>query len=741
MLRRPTKGVSARARLMDRAGRYLISIGGIGIIAAVLGIFIFILKETYPLFQSPEVGEEGSLQLEDGESILKVGTDPYREIAYVVRAEGVDFLRLDSGAVLRRERPAELEGRRVVSACVDPRNGYLGLGLDNGQVLVARVDFELDYAEGKRQVRPVFSTEEFFVLDPEGEGIAQVVLRHDGEGRSAALGITVSGRLLALLRKQQQGLLDPGKIEGAAYELSAELSGNPTALLVDGLVRQGLVGTDRGEVYEWLIGDVEEKPSLVGSFAAADPGVGITALEFILGDVSVAVGDATGQVSTWFKVTALEGQDKFHRVHVLQAHEGAVKGLATSQRDKQFLSIDEQGVLALHHATSEQTFFQIETRGMGIKTLSFAPKADGFLLLDAKGHLLHYELHNPHPEITLGVLFDEVWYEGYGKPGHTWQSTGGTDEFEPKISLVPLIFGTAKGTLYAMLFALPLAILAALYTAEFASPRIRNVVKPVLEIMASLPSVILGFLAALWLAPLLEAHLAGTLMLFPVVPLMVVLAAWAWQWFPGGFRILVSAQAEIHLLILVTLLASGVAFYLGPLFESRIFEGGIQQWLAQDSGTHYDQRNALIVGFAMGFAVIPLIFTICEDALSTVSSGLRAGSLALGATRWQTAVRVVLPMAVPGMFSAAMIGFGRAVGETMIVLMATGNTPIMDWSVFNGMRAISANIAVELPEAPQHGSLYRVLFLSGLLLFVVTFVINTVAEMVRQHLRERYNRL
>jgi phosphate transport system permease protein len=153
----------------------------------------------------------------------------------------------------------------------------------------------------------------------------------------------------------------------------------------------------------------------------------------------------------------------------------------------------------------------------------------------------------------------------------------------------------------------------------------------------------------------------------------------------------------------------------------------------------YDQRNSIVVGFAMGFAVIPIIFTISEDALSGVPDHLKAGSLALGATRWQTAVRVVLPTASPAIFSAAMIGFGRAVGETMIVLMATGNTAILDMSPFLGMRTLSANIAVELPEAPHLGTLYRVLFVAGFLLFLFTFAINTVAEIVRQRLRKKYS--
>jgi phosphate transport system permease protein len=155
----------------------------------------------------------------------------------------------------------------------------------------------------------------------------------------------------------------------------------------------------------------------------------------------------------------------------------------------------------------------------------------------------------------------------------------------------------------------------------------------------------------------------------------------------------------------------------------------------------YAQRNALAVGFVMGFAVIPSIYTLAEDALNSVPSYLRAGSLACGATPWQTAIWVILPTAMSGVFPAVMIGMGRAVGETMIVVMAAGNTPIMGWNIFSGLRTLSANIAIGLPEAVKDGTNYRVLFLAALTLFIMTFVIDTIAELIRQRLRKRTFRL
>jgi phosphate transport system permease protein len=214
-----------------------------------------------------------------------------------------------------------------------------------------------------------------------------------------------------------------------------------------------------------------------------------------------------------------------------------------------------------------------------------------------------------------------------------------------------------------------------------------------------------------------------------------------WNVLPHALKRRVKVGAELLVILPLLLAGAWLAFALAPFVEQLLFAGDARQWLSTTLGVTYDQRNSLVVGVAMGFAVIPIIFTICEDAFGSVPSNLVAASLAVGASRWQTAIRVVLPTASPGVFSAVMVGFGRAVGETMIVLMATGNTPILDWSMFNGFRTLSANIAVEIPEAPHGGTLYRILFLSGALLFILTFTVNTVAEIVRQRLRERYRAL
>jgi phosphate transport system permease protein len=252
---------------------------------------------------------------------------------------------------------------------------------------------------------------------------------------------------------------------------------------------------------------------------------------------------------------------------------------------------------------------------------------------------------------------------------------------------------------------------------------------------------VIGFLAGLWLASLVERHIVAVLLALPLIPIVGTSGVVLWSRMPRALLKRLRPGMELVLIVPLVVLASWLAFRLAPGVESALFGGDFRLWLQSSWGVTYDPRNSLVVGIAMGFAVIPIIFTIADDAFSSVPSSLSAASLALGASRWQTALRVVLPTASPGVFSAIMIGFGRAVGETMIVLMATGNTPVLDWSVFNGMRTLSANIAVEIPEAPYGGTLYRVLFLAGALLFSMTFLVNTLAEIVRQRLRERYRAL
>ncbi|HEY2737592.1 MAG TPA: ABC transporter permease subunit, partial [Thermoanaerobaculia bacterium] len=452
-----------------------------------------------------------------------------------------------------------------------------------------------------------------------------------------------------------------------------------------------------------------------------------------------------GSLSVWLKVRQPDDSFRLTRVRDFPRHPGAIRLLAPSPRDKGFFALDAGSSsgpsrLGLYYSTSHRTLWEGATPLPGAASLFYTPKADGAFLA-ADGHITALDVFNPHPEVSWKTLFGKVWYEGYDHPDYVWQSSGASDDVEPKLSLTPLLAGTLKGTIYSLILAIPLGVFGAMYASQFMHPVYKRYLKPLIEIMASLPSVVLGFLAGLWLAPRIEKAMPALMLMAIVLPCLVLLAGFAWRSLPRAFRNRFPLGTEVFLFVAV--LAAGIWMCLGLSlsFEKLAFAGNFQSWLLTTTGLPFDQRNAVVVGLAMGFAVIPIIFAIAEDAFSNVPGNLVAGSLALGANRWQTVTRVVLPTASPGIFSAIMIGFGRAVGETMIVLMATGNTPIMDWNPFNGFRTLSANIAVEIPEAPHGGTLYRMLFLAGLLLFIITFLINTVAELVRQRLRERFQQL
>ncbi|QDU69917.1 ABC transporter permease subunit [Engelhardtia mirabilis] len=508
----------------------------------------------------------------------------------------------------------------------------------------------------------------------------------------------------------------------------------------------------------------------------------------------------------------------FVRGHLLDSPGGAAPSVIVSSPKSRLTAVGTQtGQVGLIQVTSGRLLGSVKVSNGPVTVLTISPK-ESVLFGVADSRTFRVDIDPGHPAVSLATLFAPIWYESAPGPEHTWQSTGGTDAFEPKLGLMPLIFGTIKATIYSMIFGAPLALLAALYSSEFLKPRLRATLKSIIELMASLPSVVLGFLAALVIAPYVQEVLPGVLGFFFALPFALVLGANIWQLLPRRRAILWSGWQRFTAIFVAIPVAVWAAGVIGPALEGIFFAGDMQLWLdgqvgesgmggwlllflpvsalivafsmgrwvnpwlrgrSRDwghgavtraelgkflaaavvtllltfglsfavSGAGFDprggyvdtyvQRNALVVGFVMGFAVIPIIYTLAEDALSSVPSHLRLASLGAGATQWQTAVRVIVPTAMSGLFSAVMIGLGRAVGETMIVLMAAGNTAVMDWNIFNGFRTLSANIAVELPEAARDTTHYRVLFLAAFTLFVMTFVLNTFAEVVRLRYRKR----
>jgi phosphate transport system permease protein len=246
-------------------------------------------------------------------------------------------------------------------------------------------------------------------------------------------------------------------------------------------------------------------------------------------------------------------------------------------------------------------------------------------------------------------------WTGYDQPEYIWQPIGQIHKY----NLIPLVVGSLKVTLIGLFFSVPLAVGAAIYVSQLARPRVREWVKPAIELLSGIPSVVIGFFGLLVMASFL-------------------------QWAFG--------------------------------YQTRL--------------------NAFVAGIALGFAVIPMVFTIAEDALTSVPQSYTQAALALGASRWQTAWQVVLPSALPGVFAATVLGFGRAIGETMVVLMIC-SASVMSWSVFDSARTITATIAAEMAEAVAGGNHYRILFLLGALLFAVTFVSNMAGDVVIHRLKKK----
>ncbi|CAH0532834.1 hypothetical protein VST7929_00681 [Vibrio stylophorae] len=461
-------------------------------------------------------------------------------------------------------------------------------------------------------------------------------------------------------------------------------------------------------------------------------------MQLLAGESSILIRHQDGTISQWFELVH-DGHRQLHLIRQFKM-DAAVQGIVAEPYRKSFAAVDGKE-LALFYTTSPKALMSTSLWDLGaFEQGVFSHNGQQLWLLGAQQWQL-LSVYNPHPEISFSALWQEVWYEHYPKPDYVWQSTAADDIYEPKISLVPVIFGTLKAAFYALLFAVPIALAGAIYTAFYMSAPMRRVVKPAIEMMEALPTVILGFLAGLWLAPLIERNLPAVLLLLVLFPLSVLVTGFLWHRLPSRWRNQMPSGLDAIVLLPVLIAVAALAFALSPWLEQLCFGGDMRVYLTDHWGIGFNQRNALVVGIAMGFAVIPTIFTIAEDAIFSVPRHLVHGSLALGATPWQTLVRVVLLTASPGIFSAVMMGLGRAVGETMIVLMATGNTPIMEWNVFEGLRTLSANIAIEMPESEVGSSHYRVLFLSAFVLFMFTFLFNTLAELVRQHLRKKYSNM
>ncbi|WP_372871383.1 ABC transporter permease subunit [Shewanella sp.] len=732
------RGTGRRA-LKDKATAIGVSVGGVMVFVALLLIFFYLLYVIKPIFDGASVSKRTSVDYSPATApALMVGSDEQNELLYRVATDGVVAFYRASGEQAELIAPQLPDGVEVVSSAASvPNEQSFALGLSNGELQLYRVEFGVSYPDNQRVITPRLRR-----------------LSEDGELLISQTGTAISQFTFGRTNKQltvafrAQGSWQLTRLEGEENLLTEEIEwSSSSASLPDApsQVEQQLMTPDQrqlmlrsgNKIFVYDIRDAEE-PSLMQVIDAGRAKSRLTGVSLLSGASSLLLAYDNGEMVQYFQVSSDKGR-LYREIRDFKGL-GQIAAVGTEFYRKSFATVTDDGRLTLLYTTSERELLSEQFDIAKPQALGFSPRSNA-LVVDSGNKLHLLAVDNAHPEVSWSALWSKVWYEGYPEPQFVWQSTSGSDDFEAKLSLMPLAFGTMKAALYAMLFAVPLAIAGAIYTAYFMSPKVRSVVKPTIEIMEALPTVILGFLAGLWLAPLIEEHLPGILVLLILLPVSILLSAFGWSKLPGRWKQRLPETYQELMLLPVLCVVGYVSFAISPTLEVLFFHGDTRQFITNELGITFDQRNALVVGIAMGFAVIPTIFSIAEDAIFSVPRHLSNGSLALGATQWQTLTRVVLLTASPGIFSAIMMGLGRAVGETMIVLMATGNTGIMEWSVFEGMRTLAANIAVEMPESAIGSSHYRVLFLAAFVLFIFTFIFNTVAEVVRQRLRERYSSL
>jgi phosphate transport system permease protein len=725
--------------LKDRLTRWYVLVGGLAVLAAITLIFFYLAYVVLPLFRGAELDARDPLTpawLKTAQAPLLLSIEEQNMVGMRVAANGeVVFFDAKKGDEMDRVALKLPAGTSVTSIAEDqPGHPTVALGLSNGQVLVFKHSYKVTYPDNKKTIAPHIEYpygEAPMNLDPQGRPLEHVAIA-SGDDSLLLAGSTGSQMLLLSLTQQENMLTGESTLQEDRINLP-QIADPVKAIYMDPRKQWLYVlnGRAQADVFDLNTHQLNGRYKLLDDASAE-----VTASSQLLGGISLMVGDSKGGIGQWFMARGEDGEPRLSHVRDFKLGDQPISGIAPEQRRKGFLAIDKQGNLGIFHSTAHRTLL-VENVAPSAGPMALSPRANR-LILEQGGELRRFSLSNPHPEVSFSALWGKVWYESYDKPSYVWQSTAATTDFEPKLSLSPLTFGTLKAAFYAMILAAPLAIAAAVYTAYFMAPGMRRKVKPVIELMEALPTVILGFFAGLFLAPYVEGHLPGIFSLLLLTPLGILAAGLIWSRLPERIRLSLPAGWEAAILIPVVLATGAFALWMSPHLETLFFGGDMRLWISHDLGITYDQRNALVVGLAMGFAVIPNIFSIAEDAIFSVPRSLTYGSLALGATPWQTLTRVVILTASPGIFSALMIGMGRAVGETMIVLMATGNTPVMDVNIFQGMRTLAANVAVEMPESEVGGTHYRVLFLSALVLLSFTFVMNTLAELIRQRLRKKY---
>ena len=391
-----------------------------------------------------------------------------------------------------------------------------------------------------------------------------------------------------------------------------------------------MLADKQGRVFRYDVRN-ESEPKLAEVLDLLPSERELTVFDTLLGGRSIVVGDSLGGLSIYFLLRRDDAQST-DGVTMVRAREFAplnsgVAGFSASQNGKSFATLDSNGSIWLIHGISQKILLKLGGTTIFARKIALSPRLESLVAIGSDGQVGFWKLSIPHPEISWRTLFGKVWYEGYPSPSFTWQSTGATDAFEPKLSLVPLIFGTMKATFYSLLFAAPLALLAAIYTSEFVPKNVHGKIKPIMEIMASLPSVVLGFVAALVLAPVVESWIGAVILAFVVLPMSLVASAYIWQLIPVQITLKLEGLPKLMLMGLSVFLGLSAAYFLGPEFEKLFFNGDLKTWLNTNQGSSRPLLFLLtlpVAGAALTYAISRTIGPRLNVEAKIIQRSLRA---------------------------------------------------------------------------------------------------------------------
>ena len=563
---------TARRRLaVERGAGVAIRLGGLFVILSIAGIFAFLVAEVLPVLRPARITPAEQTQV-GGAAAQALLLDEYRTHDAALGSDGMlRVLRLADGHVVL-EQPL---GEALVAVTADPDHAsFAGLAND-GVVHAIAVDFAASFDGSQRVVRPELGEKRelaLFEAPAAGSLGGPLAARMSGDVATAAAPLRTGGIALAQQRSERNAFT--GEVAESIERRTLATSETVTALALDAKQENLYAGTASGAVlrFDLRAGDVAAAETAQAGTAP------VTSLALLIGGRTLVVGLADGSLSTWFAVPQSDAAPRLTRVRDYPAYPGAVLQVAPSQRDRSFLVSSADGTLGLQHSTSGRTLWRGASPLGATTALSFAPKGDAAAIA-AEGRLASLEVASPHPELSLGTLFGKVWYEGASEPEWVWQSSSGDDAFEPKLSLVPLLVGTLKGTFYALLLAVPLGVLGAMYTSQFMHPRLQRWVKPGVELMAALPSVVLGFLAGLWLAPRVERLFPAFVAMGVAVPLAALAGGWLWSRMPRRFVARLPDGTEVLWIGVAIALVMWVCVAFTGSIEAALFGGSFPSWL------------------------------------------------------------------------------------------------------------------------------------------------------------------